>query len=67
MDFNLANTISTQIEKYDEALKYADDDEKDEIDITVLENSHSDFIVWIEFDCVGWCCYGCHDQRKRQD
>ena len=33
MDFNLANTISTQIEKYDEALKYADDDEKDEIDI----------------------------------
>lgn len=33
MDFDLANTISGQIEKYDDALKYADDDEKDEIDI----------------------------------
>lgn len=33
MDFDLANTISSQIEKYDEALKYADDDEKDDINI----------------------------------
>lgn len=33
MDFDLANTISAQIEKYDEALKYADDDEKDDINI----------------------------------
>lgn len=33
MDFELANTISTQIEKYDDALKYADDDEKDDINI----------------------------------
>lgn len=33
MDFDLANTISGQIEKYENALKYADDDEKDEIDI----------------------------------
>lgn len=43
MDFDLANTISGQIEKYDEALKYADDDEKDEIDIYdyVDEEYHS--------------------------
>lgn len=43
MDFNLANTISGQIEKYDDALKYADDDEKDEIDIYdyVDEEYHS--------------------------
>lgn len=33
MDFNLANTISDQIGRYDEALKYADDDEKDEVSI----------------------------------
>ena len=33
MDFNLANTISEQIAKYDEALKYADDDEKEDIKI----------------------------------
>lgn len=43
MDFDLANTISGQIERYDEALKYADDDEKDEIDIYdyVDEEYHS--------------------------
>ena len=43
MDFDLANTISTQIEKYDEALKYADDDEKDDINIYdyVDEQYHS--------------------------
>lgn len=43
MDFDLANTISSQIEKYDEALKYADDDEKEEIDIYdyVDEEYHS--------------------------
>ena len=33
MEFTLANTISEQISKYDEALKYADDDDKDTIDI----------------------------------
>lgn len=33
MDFDLANTISDQIGKYDDALKYADDDERDEVDI----------------------------------
>lgn len=43
MDFDLANTISAQIEKYDDALKYADDDERDEIDIYdyVDEEYHS--------------------------
>lgn len=43
MDFDLANTISGQIEKYDDALKYADDDGKDEIDIYdyVDEEYHS--------------------------
>lgn len=43
MDFDLANTISGQIEKYDDALKYADYDEKDEIDIYdyVDEEYHS--------------------------
>lgn len=43
MDFELANTISTQIERYDEALKYADDDEKDDISIYdyVDEQYHS--------------------------
>lgn len=43
MDFDLANTISGKIEKYDDALKYADDDEKDEIDIYdyVDEEYHS--------------------------
>lgn len=33
MDFDLANTISVQIEKYDKAVANAEDDEKDEIDI----------------------------------
>jgi DNA polymerase III alpha subunit len=33
LDFEIANAISRQIEKYDEAVKYADDDEKDDIDI----------------------------------
>lgn len=34
MDFELANKISDQIEQYEEALKYADDDEKDEIELS---------------------------------
>lgn len=33
LDFDIANQISKQIEKYEEALKYADDDERDEINI----------------------------------
>ena len=33
MDFELANTISSQIDKYEEAMKYASDDDKDSINI----------------------------------
>ena len=33
MDFELANTISNQLSKYDEAIKYADDEEKDLISL----------------------------------
>ena len=33
LDFDIANTISEQIGKYEEAVKYADDDERDEIDL----------------------------------
>lgn len=33
LDFGIANKISDQISKYDEALKYADDDEREEISI----------------------------------
>lgn len=33
LDFEIANKISDQIDKYDLAMKYADDDEKDEINI----------------------------------
>lgn len=33
LDFDIANKISDQISKYDTAMKYADDDEKDEISI----------------------------------
>lgn len=33
LDFELANTISQQIKEYEKALKYAEDDEKDDIDL----------------------------------
>lgn len=33
LDFSIANEISSQIEKYEEAYKYADDDNKEEIDL----------------------------------
>lgn len=33
LDFELANEVSKQIKKYESALKYAEDDEKDSIDI----------------------------------
>jgi len=43
MDFELANNISQQIEEYEKALKYAEDDEKDDINIYdyVEEQYHS--------------------------
>ena len=33
LDYDIANEISKQIDKYEEAVKYADDDEKDDINI----------------------------------
>lgn len=33
LDYEIANEISKQLDKYEEAVKYADDDEKDEINI----------------------------------
>ena len=45
MDFSLANTISEQISKYDEAIKYADDDERDTIDIyDYIDEKYKEYI-----------------------
>lgn len=46
LDFDIANKISKQIEKYDTALKYAsDDDERDEINIyDYVEEQYHDYI-----------------------
>ena len=46
LNFEIANEISKQLEKYDEALKYAEDDEKDEIDIyDYVEEKYHDYIT----------------------
>lgn len=45
LDFNIANKISDQIDKYDMALKYADDDEKDEINIyDFVDREYQDYV-----------------------
>lgn len=45
LDFEIANAISRQIEKYDDAVKYADDDEKDDIDIyDYVDEQYRDYI-----------------------
>ena len=45
LDFEIANAISKQIEKYDEAVKYAEDDEKDDIDIyDYVDEKYRDYI-----------------------
>lgn len=45
LDFDIANQISEQIGKYDEALKYADDDERDEISIfDYVDKEYHDYI-----------------------
>ena len=45
LDFDIANQISEQIGKYDEALKYADDDERDEISIfDYVDKEYYDYI-----------------------
>lgn len=46
LDFEIANKISKQIEKYDEAVKYADDDERDEIDIyDYVDKQYHDYVT----------------------
>ena len=52
LDFEIANEISKQIGKYDEALKYADDDERDEIDI--LDFVDSQYHKYIEQSKPYW-------------
>lgn len=45
LDFNIANKISDQIDKYDMALKYADDDEKNEINIyDFVDREYQDYV-----------------------
>lgn len=45
LNFEIANEISKQIEKYDEAVKYAEDDEKDDIDIyDYVDEKYRDYI-----------------------
>jgi len=45
LNFEIANEISKQIEKYDEAVKYAEDDEKDEINIyDYVDSQYRDYI-----------------------
>lgn len=46
MDFDLANEISAQISKYDEAIKNADDDERDDISIfDFVDKQYADYII----------------------
>lgn len=46
LDFDIANQISEQIGKYDDALKYADDDERDELDIYgFVDKKYHDYIT----------------------
>lgn len=45
MDFELANTISSQIADYEEAVKNAEDDDKDQIDIyDFVDKKYADYI-----------------------
>ena len=45
LDFDIANKISDQIDKYDLAMKYADDDEKDEISIyDYVDQEHQELV-----------------------
>ena len=46
LDFDIANQISEQIGKYDDALKYADDDERDELNIyDFVDEKYHDYIT----------------------
>lgn len=45
MDFTLANTISEQMSQYDEAIKYLEDEEKDEISIyDYVDEQYRDYL-----------------------
>ena len=45
LDFDIANKISDQISKYDTAMKYADDDEKDDINIyDYVDEEYRDYV-----------------------
>ena len=60
LDFDVANEISKQIDKYDEAVKYADDDEKDEIDI--FDFIEEKYVPYIEKSKKYW---GVIDNKKK--
>ena len=46
LDFTIANEISKQLEKYDEAYKYAEDDEREDLDIyDYVEEKYHDYIT----------------------
>jgi DNA polymerase III alpha subunit len=46
LDFTIANEISKQLEKYDEAYKYAEDDEREDLDIyDYVEDKYHDYIT----------------------
>lgn len=46
LDFDIANTVSEQLEKYEKAVKYAEDDEKDLIDIA--DYVEEQYMIYIE-------------------
>ena len=49
IDFELANAVSEQIEKYETALKHAEEDEKDEIDVyDYVDEQYHDFLRYSE-------------------
>ena len=52
MDFELANTISSQIDKYEEAIKYASDEDKD--DISVYDYVDEQFKEYIDKSQKYW-------------
>lgn len=60
MDFELANEISNQIGKYEEALKYADDDERE--DIKIEDYVQSEYLSYIEDSKPYWGIYS--DKKK---
>lgn len=60
LDFEIANEISKQIDKYDEAVKYADDDEKDDIDI--FDFIDEQYVPYIEKSKKYW---GVIDNKKK--